>query len=131
MSEELREKENIKANVVFGSGSEIAVTGIIGGVVLALGFPWIVLAYGQALGPTLIVVFVLTGLILGGLVALTAAFFGLVMPRQVGGSTPSWWGPEGWKASWENDWADLADVDWKHWSAEDWKAWALKKKDRD
>lgn len=130
MSEEMKEKEHVKANVVFGAGSEIAVTGIIGGVVLALGFPWIVLAYGQALGPTLIVVFVLSGLVLGGVVALTSAFFGLVMPKHVDGSSPSWWGPEGWK-SWCRDWEDLEDADWKDWSAEDWKAWARKKKKHD
>ena len=130
MSEELKEKEKIHANVVFGQGSEIAVTGIIGGVVLALGFPWIVLAYRQPLGATLVVVFVLSGLILGGLVALTSAFFGLVIPRQVGGTSPAWWGPEGWKA-WCRDWDDLDDVDWKDWTASDWKAWAEKKKRKD
>lgn len=84
MSEELKEKEKVQANVVFGQGSAIAVTGIIGGVVLALGFPWIVLAYGQPLGATLVVIFVLSGLVLGGLVALTSAFFGLVIPRASG-----------------------------------------------
>jgi hypothetical protein len=127
MSEELKEKEKIKANVVFGAEKEIAMTGIAGGVVLALGIPWIVLAYGQALGVTLTVIFVLSGLILGGLVTLTSAFFGLVMPKQVDGTSPTWWGPEGWKA-WVRDWDDLEDVDWKDWSVNDWKAWAEKKK---
>jgi hypothetical protein len=122
-------KEKIQANVVFGHGKEIAMTGIIGGVVLALGLPWIVLVYGQSLGTVLMVIFVLCGLGFGGLVALVSAFFGLVMPRQVDGTSPTWWGREGWKP-WCRDWDDLADEDWRDWTASDWKAWAEKKKRR-
>ena len=146
MSEEMKNQEKIHANVSFGEGNYIAVTGIIGGVILALGFPWIVLAYGQALGATLLVVFILSGLVMGGLVALTSAFFGLVMPRQVDGGAPGgklndWirWGME--RKNWsEKDWKDWADYgdegpdkdwaepDWGNWSIQDWKAWGEKMK---
>jgi hypothetical protein len=125
-----KEKEKIQANVVFGHGNNIAVVGIIGGVALALGLPAVVLVWGQSLGTTLIVILVLCGLGFGGLVALVSAFFGLVMPRQVDGTSPTWWGPEGWKA-WTHDWNDLDDEDWKDWTAADWKAWAQRKKRRD
>ncbi len=142
MSEELKNPQKIHANVSFGEGNFIAVTGIIGGVVLALGFSWITMAYGQALGPKLIVLFVLSGLILGGLVALTSAFFGLVMPRQVDGGAPGaigdWikWGIE--RKNWtEKDWKDWADggdepagdwsePDYQNWTLQDWKAWGDK-----
>ncbi len=145
MSEETKNPQKIHANVLFGEGNHIAVTGIIGGVVLALGFPWITLAYGQALGPTLLVIFILSGLVMGGLVALTSAFFGLVMPRQVDGGAPGgiqdWirWGME--RKNWtEKDWKDWADYgdnaqyadwaepDYQNWTLQDWKAWGDKMK---
>jgi hypothetical protein len=138
MNEESKDPEKIHANVLFGEGTLIAVTGIIGGVALALGFPWVVLAHGQGLGSTLLVVFVLGGLLLGGLVALTSAFFGLVMPRQVGGGAPGglndWirWGMECKKWG-EKDWADGADwaePDYQNWTLEDWKAWGGRMKEK-
>jgi hypothetical protein len=129
MSDEKREPEKVHANVVFGGGNLVAVTGIIGGVVLALGFPWIVLAYGQALGPTLLVVFIISGLSAGGLVALVSAFFGLVIPREVGGGAPPWWISE--LKSWRKEWKDWGDVDWKNWTEQEWKDWVEKKKKED
>ncbi len=126
MNEEFKNQEKVHANVSFGGGNMIAVTGIIGGVVLALGFPWIVLAYGQALGATLLVIFVLSGLGLGGLVALTSAFFGLVMPRQVGGGAPADWIRE--IKSFAREFREWDEVDWKNWDEKDWKNWAEKKK---
>jgi hypothetical protein len=133
MSEETKDKEKTEVGVAFGDGSKIAITGIIGGVILAIGFPTVVLVYGQALGPTFLMIFVLSGLAIGGLVALTAAFFGLVLPRQVGGETGNlndwikWgierknWSEEDWKK-----WADCADwtePDYKNWTLQDWKDW--------
>ena len=126
MSDEKKEPEKVQANVVFGGGSLIAVTGILGGVGLAIGFPWIVLAYGQALGPKLLVIFVLAGLLMGGLVALTAAFFGLVIPREVGGGAPSWLIQELKNSS--REWRQWAEVDWKNWTEREWKEWVEKKK---
>ena len=125
MSEESKQPDKVHANVSFGGGSAIAVTGIIGGVALALGFPAVVLAFGQSLGTTLLVIFVLSGLVMGGVVALTAAFFGLVMPRQVNGGAPMDWREI---KNFVREFRDWKDVDWKHWDEEDWEKWAEKKK---
>jgi len=141
MNEEMKNNDKAHANVSFGNGSTIAVTGIIGGVALALGFPLVVLAFGQSLGSTLLVVFVISGLVVGGLIALTSAFFGLVMPRQVGGGLPGevkdwmklgmeWkkWSEKDWK-----DWADYADwaePDYQNWTLGDWKSWGEKMKEK-
>jgi hypothetical protein len=113
--------------VSFAAGSAIAVTGIIGGVCLALGLTWLVLAYGQTLGPTLVVIFILVGLLVGGVVALVSAFFGLIMPRQVGGGVPPWMLRE--LKHWIHHHRRWKNVDWEHWSEEDWKSWADKDRD--
>ena len=126
MSEEMKETGKVHANVVFGGGSIIAVAGIAGGVILALAFPWIVLAYGQSLGATLVVIFVSLGLLLGATVTLASAVLGLVMPRQVDGGAPQNWIRE--LKDWSREWREWADVDWKHWSEQEWKEWAEKKK---
>jgi hypothetical protein len=144
MSEELKNSQKIHANVSFGEGNFIAVTGIIGGVVLALGFSWIVLAHGQGMNTTLLVIFVLAGLLIGGTVAAASAVLGLVMPREVGGGGPGqindWirWGME--RKNWtEKDWKDWADAgdesyaDWSepdvaNWTLQDWKSWGEKMK---
>jgi apolipoprotein N-acyltransferase len=129
MSEERKHTEKIHADVMFGRGDLIGVAGIVGGVALALGFSWIVLAHGQTLGTTLAVIFVLAGLFMGGLVALVSAFFGLVMPRQVGGGAPSW--VMGEIKEWIKRHKEWDEVDWEHWTEQDWKAWAEKKKKED
>ncbi|GEM_PF-5829773 len=71
--------------VDFNGGGGVAVAGVLAGVGLALGGLWISLAYGQVLGHVIQTVAALTALALGGLVSLTAAFFGLVIPRHVEG----------------------------------------------
>ncbi len=141
MADEMKRPEKIHANVLFGEGSLIAVTGVLGGVALALGFPWIVMSHGQGLGTTLLVIFVLGGLLIGGLVAVASAVLGLVMPRQVGGGLPGelndWirWGME-WKKWSEKDWKDWADAgdwaepDYQNWTLEDWKAWGAKMREK-
>ncbi len=122
MSEEPKNHEKGHTNVLFGGGTAIAVIGVLGGVGIALGFPWIILAYGQALGPKLLMIFVITGLVIGGLLALTSAFFGLVMPRAMADAPP--WHQDDWK-EWA-EYADLADLDYKNWTLKDWKAWGEK-----
>ena len=126
MSEETKHHEKIHADVVFGGSGLVGVAGVLGGVALALGFPWIVLAYGKDLNPTLVVIFVLAGLLIGGVVALVSAFFGLVMPRQVGGGAPSWLINE--IKFWVRRRKDWDDVDWEHWTEKDWRDWAEKKR---
>ncbi|HVM32272.1 MAG TPA: hypothetical protein VMU88_03995 [bacterium] len=129
MSEEIKETGKAHANVVFNDGAAVAVAGILGGVGLALGFPWIVLAHGQGLGPTLLVVFVVMGLLLGATVALASAVLGLVIPRQVGGGAPQSLLRE--LKDWSREWREWSQVDWKHWSEDEWKEWAERKKRED
>jgi hypothetical protein len=141
MNEETKNPQKIHANVLFGEGTLIAVTGIVGGVTLALGFPWVIMAHGQALSPTLVVIFVLAGLLIGGTVAAASAVLGLVMPREVGGGGPGqindWirWGME-WKKWSDRDWKEFADsMDWaepdyENWTREDWKAWGEKMREK-
>ena len=128
MNEENKDEQKVHANVLFRAGGAVAVTGILGGVLIALGFSWIVLAYGQALGPTLITLFVLGGLLIGGLVALVAAFFGLVIPQQVNGGGAGSWGRHAFKHWLKHHWCDMPEGDWKNWSEQEWKDWAEKKK---
>lgn len=65
------------------AGPRLAVVGVLAGVAIALGLPWIVLTYGQALGPGVLTLIIIAALVIGGLIALTAAFFGAVMPSVV------------------------------------------------
>ena len=127
MTEEMKDEQKVHANVLFRSGGAVAVTGIIGGVVVAVGFPWIVLANGQSLGPTLITIFVLTGLLFGGLVALVAAFFGLVIPQQVNGGGGGFWGRHALKHWLKHHWHEGPGGDWKNWTEKEWKEWAEKR----
>ncbi|HET9869211.1 MAG TPA: hypothetical protein VFR02_01760 [bacterium] len=126
MSEETKETGKAHASVVFGGGSAIAVAGILGGLLLAVGFPWVVLVYGQGLGKVLVVVFLGLGLLLGTTVSLASAVLGLVMPRQVGGGAPQGLLRE--LKDWSREWRQWAEVDWKHWSEEEWKEWAERQK---
>ncbi len=65
-------------------------SGLIAGVAIALGVPAIVLKLGHDLSPTMQLVIVIIGVSIGGLTALTTAFFGLVIPTSIssGGKAP-------------------------------------------
>jgi len=77
-------------DVEFNNAGGVAVAGILGGVVLGLGASYLALAYGAVLGPKIQTIMVIVGLSLGGLVALTSAFFGLVIPRHVSREPKDW-----------------------------------------
>jgi hypothetical protein len=70
--------ESVKFN-----GAWISIIGVISGVAIAVGVPYMALSVGQFLGPTVVTIIVLTALVVGGGVALVAAFFGTVIPRTV------------------------------------------------
>ena len=74
----------------------MAVAGTLSGMAIAIGGTWLVLAYGPALnlGTSLLCTLVIVALGLGCLVSLTAAFFGLVMPRHMHGP---WLDPAHWE----------------------------------
>lgn len=130
------ENEGPKGDVQFGGGHGIAVTGILGGVVIALGLPWILLAYGQVLGTTLVTILVCGALVIGGGVSIVSAFFGLVMPKVVRGHWRGRWpghhggvcGHGAWKEEDYSDYAQWAEPDWQNWSLQDWKVWGEKMK---
>lgn len=65
-------------------------TGVIGGVAIALGVPWIVLVHGSQLNTAAQIVLIFLAVIGGGLITLASAFFGLVLPAKAwgGGGDP-------------------------------------------
>lgn len=133
MNEETKENETekLQANVQFRSGGPtIAVAGIIGGACIALGLPLIVLCFGQSLGSTLLTIFVITALLIGGTVALAAAVLGLVIPQQVNGAGPGHWGRHAFRHWTRRHWCDQPEGDWKNWTEQEWMDWANKKKDQ-
>jgi hypothetical protein len=76
--------EKGQQEVVRFSTTGAAVAGALAGVAIAIGVPWVILAFGQVLGAHTQLILVWVGVIMGGLISLTSAFFGLVMPSQVG-----------------------------------------------
>lgn len=69
--------------VRFGGHAVPGIAGVIGGVVFAIGVPWVLLSHGQVLGAT-VLTWLVSGAVAGGcLISLTAAFFSLVMPSSV------------------------------------------------
>ncbi|MHB8417014.1 MAG: hypothetical protein ACYDCL_02990 [Myxococcales bacterium] len=77
-------KEQTQNEVVRFSTTGAAIAGALAGVAIAIGFPWVVLVHGEVLGSHMQLVLVWVGIILGGTISFTSAFFGLVMPSQVG-----------------------------------------------
>jgi hypothetical protein len=63
------------------------------------------LANGQALGQVVLTSLVVAALVIGGGISLVSAFFGLVIPRRVGGP---WGDPKTW-AEWGKKWKQ-----WEH-----------------
>ncbi len=75
-------KENDDKSVSFNNGLA-SIAGVLGGVLLAIGVPWVLLNYGQMLGQATITIIVSGSVIGGGFIILVSAFFGLVMPTRV------------------------------------------------
>ncbi len=69
--------------VRFGGHAVPGIAGVIGGVAFAVLVPWVLLSHGQLLGTTVLTTLVMIAVIGGGVIALTAAFFSLVMPSSV------------------------------------------------
>lgn len=76
MSEEL---------VTFGNSRWLSVTGVVGGIVFGLGGAYLVLTLGQGLDKWVMDAALFGSLVLGAGIAVTSAFFGIVIPNQVGG----------------------------------------------
>jgi len=81
----LKENENEEKKISFGNGIAAA-AGVMGGILFATGVPYVILVYGQILGDIMIRVIVAGAVIGGGVIILTSAFFGLVMPNNLQGN---------------------------------------------
>ena len=77
------EDKNKENGIRFGSHAAAGVAGVMGGVLFAVAVPWVLLTHGQILGTTILTTLVMIAVIGGGVIALTAAFFSLVMPSSV------------------------------------------------
>jgi hypothetical protein len=86
--------------ICFGGGNSTGAAGVVGGVLIALGVPFIALAYGQALGVAAQITIAIIGAASGALVCLVSAFFGIVMPSRIAGHMMN---PDPWMR-----WAQLA-----------------------
>lgn len=69
--------------VEFARGHTLALAGLVAGVLIALLVPLIILKYGERLTDKMQMTVIIVAVSLGGAVALTAAFFGTVMPTAV------------------------------------------------
>jgi hypothetical protein len=71
--------------VDFGSTKIMGLFGLIAGVVIAVGFPWIVMAYvdNTSLGGFATAFLVTIGILGGAGIAVIAAFFSIVIPARV------------------------------------------------
>lgn len=69
--------------VRFGGHAVPGIAGVLGGVLFAVAVPWVLLMHGQILGTTILTTLVMIAVIGGGVIALTATFFSLVMPSSV------------------------------------------------
>jgi hypothetical protein len=69
--------------VRFGGNAVPGIAGVIGGVAFAVLVPWVLLSHGQLLGTSVLTTLVMIAVIGGGVIALTAAFFSLVMPSSM------------------------------------------------
>lgn len=64
----------------------ISLFGVMGGVVIAVGLPYIVLAFGSDLSSGAKVALIILGLLAGSLIALASAVVGIAMPKTVRGA---------------------------------------------
>jgi hypothetical protein len=67
------------------AGKSSALPGAIAGAFIAVGVPAVTLFFGRGLASSLQLTIVLVGVGVGGLIALTATFFSLVIPSKVNG----------------------------------------------
>lgn len=69
--------------VEFARGHTLALASLVAGVVIALFVPLIILKFGERLTDRMQLTVIILAVSVGGAVALTAAFFGTVMPTAV------------------------------------------------
>jgi hypothetical protein len=79
------EEKEMGDKVDFGPTKAMGFLGIVGGAVIAVGVPWVVLAKagGAGLGGFATTLLSVIGVIGGVALAITAVFFSIVIPRKV------------------------------------------------
>ncbi len=70
-----------KSKIQFSTG--FSFLGLLAGIAITLGLPYIILVYGKHLSEGIQVILIIMALIGGGLITLTAAFFGIVIPKKL------------------------------------------------
>jgi len=87
-----------ETEVSFGNGLSngiVAAAGALSGLGIAVGVPAVMLPFASVMGQGVVTGIIITAVVLGAMVCLVSAFFGLIMPRRVGGP---WGNPESWAA---------------------------------
>ncbi len=67
----------------FSASSPLGYFGVLGGVAIALGLPWLILAYGAFLPDGARLAVIILSLLVGGLLALASAVVGITIPTTV------------------------------------------------
>jgi hypothetical protein len=67
----------------FSASGLLGYFGILGGVAIALGLPWIVLAHGASLSEGARLTVVILSLLIGGLLAVASAVVGIAIPTTL------------------------------------------------
>lgn len=79
-----RHQEQMQQLVRFKAGGA-SIAGTFFGAVIAICVPLVLLKYGQALESGMLTILVAIGVGMGCLITIASAFFGIVLPAQVGG----------------------------------------------
>jgi hypothetical protein len=79
-----KEQDCKETAVEFGTRGS-AIPGSVAGAAIAVGVPAVTLIWGHNLSPGQEMAVIFVGIGVGGLIALTTAFFHAVMPSRVGG----------------------------------------------
>ena len=61
----------------------VSLVGVLGGVIIAVGLPYIILAFGDGLSSGARVALIILALATGGLIALASAVVGIAIPKTV------------------------------------------------
>ncbi len=67
----------------FSASSLLGYFGVLGGVAIALGVPWLILAYGASFSERARLAIIILALLVGGLLAVASAVVGITIPTTV------------------------------------------------
>jgi hypothetical protein len=70
-----------KSSIQFSKN--LSIFGLLAGIFITLGLPYIILVYGKHLSEGIQVMFIIMAVVGGGLITLIAVFFGIVIPKKL------------------------------------------------